>query len=206
MVSLKQVDLSKVQIYLDWLKTKIFLDSMAPNAASRFVKRGQVYECNLGVGVGSEEQKIRPCVILQRFEGNTHSPNTIVAPITHSGSALDVVAPITTQYNPDGSILLDGYALLGNITTVSKARLGNLVAALPPHDMKKIDKAIAVSLEVYSYYDNLENQLKGRLQFIDKIKAERNEAQDKLKEIKELLNVDDINDIVPEIQRLLSEK
>src|SRR3712207_7639950 len=51
-------------------------------ATKRIVKRGQVYDCLLGIGVGSEESKKRPCVILQYDSANAKSPNTIVAPIT----------------------------------------------------------------------------------------------------------------------------
>lgn len=102
------VNLDRVHTYLDWLKTKIFLDNQATNASKRIVKRGNVYRCYLGRGIGSEEEKERPCVVLQRFDGNVNSPNTIVAPITHTSSTLDIVIPINTRYNPDGTVLLDG--------------------------------------------------------------------------------------------------
>ena len=46
---------SKVQKCLEWLKTKLFLDLISSKAAKRIVKRGEVYKCNLGMGIGSEE-------------------------------------------------------------------------------------------------------------------------------------------------------
>ncbi len=103
------IGLDRVQLYLDWLKTKLFLDLTASGASRRIVTRGYVYQCNLGRGVGSEQEKERQCVILQCFDGNRNSPNTIVAPITHTESTLDIVVPIATQYKDDGSILLDGH-------------------------------------------------------------------------------------------------
>ena len=77
------IDLTKTQQYLEWLKNKLYLNAIAPSAKNRIIYRGQVYRCNLGIGVGSEECKERPCVILQYNSANKTSPNTLVAPITH---------------------------------------------------------------------------------------------------------------------------
>lgn len=101
----RSISLSKTQQYLDWLKTKLFLDSNAESAKKRVVKRGEVYKCNLGIGIGSEESKERPCVVLQRDKANLESPNTIVAPITHTSSTLPVVIPISPKYNNSGDVV-----------------------------------------------------------------------------------------------------
>jgi mRNA interferase MazF len=184
----RSIDLSKTQQYLEWLKTKLFLDSNADNARKRIVKRGEVYKCNLGLGIGSEESKERPCVILQSDAGNTTSPNTIVAPITHSTSTLPVVVPITPKYSNSGEVILDGNVLLANIVCVSKARLGDFVAKLDPLDMKAIDKAIAISLDVKKHYDKLENVLKDKLVYIDKLKEKIKVLEDKLSEKENEIN------------------
>lgn len=121
------IDLSKTQQYLDWLKDKLYLNAIARSAGKRTIFRGQVYHCNLGVGIGSEECKNRPCVILQYDSANKTSPNTIVAPITHTTSSLPIVVPITDKLDDKGNIILDGNVLLGNIVCVSKARLGDYI-------------------------------------------------------------------------------
>jgi len=185
------VRLDRVQLYLDWLKTKIFLDNQANSAAKRKVKRGNVYHCYLGRGIGSEEEKIRPCVILQGFDGNMNSPNTIVAPITHTTSTLDVVVPISTQYNPDGSILLDGNVLLGNIVTVSKARLGDFVTTLPISEMKQVDIALAKSIDIHKNIVKLENVIKDKDIYIGKLIEQRDNL---LRQIDELVNTKKEND------------
>jgi mRNA interferase MazF len=191
------IELSKVNKHLDWLKTELYLDvkaANAPNKIIRFVKRGQVYQCNFGVGVGSEQEKnYRPCVILQNYEGNRNSPNTIVAPITHSDSNLKVVVPIATQYKSDSSILLDGHVLLGNIVTISKARLGDYITDIPSSEIKKIDEAIAISVDIYKYYKDLELKLNDKIEYISKLKVQRNHAQDELKELLELLDCKSFN-------------
>ncbi len=67
------VDLTRVQKILDWVKSQIFLDATSVNAQNRLVKRGQVYRCNFGCGIGSEMQKDRPAVIIQTDPNNKSS-------------------------------------------------------------------------------------------------------------------------------------
>ena len=102
-----KIELGQVQKMLEWLKTKLYLDSIAQNACSRAIKRGQVYRCNFGCGIGSEMQKERPAVIIQNDVANSRSGNTIVIPITHDTSTLPCVANITPQTDAAGNIILE---------------------------------------------------------------------------------------------------
>ena len=52
--------------------------------------------------------------------------------------------------------------------------------------MKEIDIAIAISLNLMHYYAKLKNNLQDKLNYIEKIKNDRNIAQD---QVKELLNI-----------------
>jgi len=58
------------------MERKFTLNLISEQAKKRFVTRGQVYKCDLGVGIGSEMQKERPCVIIQNNIGNYKSGNT----------------------------------------------------------------------------------------------------------------------------------
>ena len=175
-----QVDLGVVQKALEWLKTKLYLNTQTISAQRRTVKRGQVYRCNFGVGVGSEMQKDRPAVIVQNDVGNKHSPT----------STLPCVASITPQYEADGVTLkLDGQANASNIMCVSKARLGAYVGTLSTSDMRAIDEAIAKTTGLMAYYADVKKQLNDKMTYIERIKAERNEAQDTLVEICSLLGL-----------------
>lgn len=59
------IDSIQIDKMLEWLKTKLKLDALSANAKRRTVKRGQVYRCNFGCGVGSEMNKDRPAVVIQ---------------------------------------------------------------------------------------------------------------------------------------------
>lgn len=182
------IDLTRTQNYLDWLKEKLYLNAIAPSAARRTISRGQVYECNLGTGIGSEECKKRPCVILQCNSANRSSPNTTVAPITHTTSTLPTVIPIVEKMDSNDRIILDGNVLLGNIVCVSKARLGNYIADLTPAEMKQVDEAISIALDLHHYYQTLQNIYNDKLQYIERLKDIRNSQNDDLAIRKEQLN------------------
>lgn len=164
-----KIDLEKTQSMLEWLKTKLFLDSIADKAKSRIVHRGEVYECNFGIGIGSEMQKDRPCVIVQGNLGNINSSNVIVAPITHTDKPLPCMAKITPQSNSQG-IILDGFANLSNIQTVSKARLGNYITRLSKKDIKEIDNALYVSVGVIKNIKNYEKKIENLENYIKILK------------------------------------
>ena len=172
------IDSLQVDKMLEWLKFKLKLDALSSNAKKRVVKRGQVYRCNFGCGVGSEMSKERPAIVIQNDIGNLHSGNTIVIPITHDVSTLPCVATINPQIDEKGDVILDGQANASNILCVSKARLGDFICDLPKCEMRKIDEAIAKGLDIMKYYAELSKKLSNREKYIEKIKVERNQAQD----------------------------
>lgn len=190
-----QIELNKIQDLLEWMKTKLYLNTIVEQANKRYVKRGQIYNCYFGIGVGNEIQKLRPCIILQNNIGNSKSGNIVVAPITHTYKDMPSIVKITTQYNDDGTILLDGYANVSNILCVSKARLGNYVTTLSTSEMKQIDAAIAISLDLMHYYAKLKNSLDDKLNYIQKIKQERNLAQNQVQELLKISNFTDFEEL-----------
>ncbi len=176
------IDLTKTQHYLEWFKRKLYLDALAPSAKNRVIYRGQVYHCNLGVGIGSEERKERPCVILQYNSANRTSPNTLIAPITHTISTIPVNVPVAEKRDPSGRLILDGNILLGNITCVSKARLGDYITDLSAEEMRAVDKAISLSLDINHHYQKLQNMYNDKLEYIEKLKENRTLLQADLDE------------------------
>lgn len=58
-------------------------------------------------------------------------------------------------------------------------------------EMKKIDEALAKTVDVMKYYADVSKKLANRESYIEKIKNERNQAQDELTELRKILNIDD---------------
>lgn len=113
------------------------------------INRGEIYYADLGKkGVGSEQNGIRPVVIIQNDVGNEYSPTVIVAPIT---SKIKTKAKIPTHVFLKGSkirIPLDSIILLEQITVIDKKRLKDIVGVLDYQETKEMDNAIVVSLGI----------------------------------------------------------
>lgn len=107
------------------------------------IKRGQIYYADLSPTVGSEQDGIRPVLILQNDRGNQFSPTTIVAPITSrkTKSCLPTHVRITAE-----GLKSDSVVLLEQIRTIDKSRLDGYVDKLSKDTMGKVDHAIIVSM------------------------------------------------------------
>ena len=108
----------------------------------REIKRGEIYYACLDNAIGSEQQKNRPVLILQNDIGNLHSPTTIVAIITTKNKKMHL--PCHIPVTLDGEHC--GIAALEQIRTIDKCRLTTYVGKLDLHKMKRINRAIKISL------------------------------------------------------------
>jgi len=174
--------MDRVQVYLDWIRDKMQLHLNAPSSVNRIIKRGEVYVCRFGRNIGSEQEKTRPCVILQVQSQNDKSPNTIVAPITHTSSTLDVVVPIKNQYDKNNNVILDGHVLLGNIVTISKSRLDSYITKLPKDEMDDIDIAILKSLGIHEKFTKLENKYRNEINHVKNLNKKIDSLEAQLKQ------------------------
>lgn len=80
------------------------------------IKRFDIYLINLDPTVGSEIQKIRPCVVVSPDEMNLFIKTVIIAPMTTKGRNYPTRVSCRLQGKP-GQIVLD------QIRTVDKTRL-----------------------------------------------------------------------------------
>ena len=184
------MDLTEVLDYAQWAKDIIKLNSQAHLAQKRTLSRGQVYWCSLGMGVGSEERKKRPCVIISTNSINIGSPNVIVAPITHSKTNVKTSFEIEKHYDSNGVLILDGYVLLANTVCVSKARLGDYIDTLSKDDMSKLNYSLMIAVGVYPLYIKKANELADKLSYIEKLKSKlidlTNENSEQKKKLEKL--------------------
>lgn len=192
-----QIDLIRTQKQLDWLKCKLLLDKLSVNAKRRIVKRGQVYWCNFGVGIGSELQKDRPAVIIQDNLPNKCSSNTIVVPITHNDSGLPCMVPLNERIDGNTSkAILDGNANTSHIITVCKSRLGDYICNLSEDEMKRIDQAISKELDINHYYLDLKKEYNELDEKFNTITEECEEYKTVLNSIVTLFELDENADLI----------
>lgn len=110
--------------------------------------RGAIFYVDLDPVVGSEQGGMnRPVVIIQNNKANTHSPTVIVAPITKK-NYVGKKYPTHIAIKQFDKIRPNSIVLLEQIKTIDKQRLKGFVTVVDDEDMKKIDKAIKISLDI----------------------------------------------------------
>lgn len=109
------------------------------------IKRGDVYWVNLEPVMGSEQGKVRPCVVVQNDLGNQHSPITIVAAIT---TKTNREFPFTVRISPgDGGLTEESLVLCHHLRSISiQERIKEKMGRFKPETMRRVDEALKTSL------------------------------------------------------------
>lgn len=113
------------------------------------MRRGDVYYADLRPVVGSEQGGVRPVLIIQNDTGNRHSPTVICAAITSRQNKAKLPTHIelrAEQYQMEKNSVI----LLEQLRTIDKARLKDRVCHLDEKMMARVNRALAISLELTS--------------------------------------------------------
>ena len=107
------------------------------------ILRGEIYYADLSPVIGSEQDGVRPVLVVQNNIGNKYAPTTIIAPITSqmSKKLLPTHIPFCGCGLAKNSIIL-----LEQIRTIDKSRLKQKIGQLPPEKAEVVDTAIKISL------------------------------------------------------------
>ncbi len=112
------------------------------------IKRGDIFLADLGEPTGSEQGRIRPCIVVQNDIANEFSPTTIIVPTT--SKIPKKYYPTTVVIEPAESGLKEKSSLLCNqIRTISiDDRIIKKIGSLKTETMKKVDEALKTSLGI----------------------------------------------------------
>ena len=114
------------------------------------IHRGDIFYADLRPVVGSEQGGIRPVLIIQNDVGNRHSPTVICAAITSKMNK----AKLPTHVELSASrydLVKDSVVLLEQLRTIDKQRLKDKVCHLDSEVLYKVDRALEISLQLYTY-------------------------------------------------------
>jgi len=111
------------------------------------IVRGDVVRVNLGSNVGSEQNGIRPCIVLSDDLNNIYSPTINILPLTskvNSKRKLPHHVIIDNEY-----IRMASIALCEQIDTVDKSRIvGNVLFKLSKDELREVSKAVIGQLRL----------------------------------------------------------
>lgn len=110
--------------------------------------RAEIWTCNFGVNVGSEINKVRPCLIISDDLGNVKATTIAVLPLTKK----EARQPTQVQLSQNDLAYVEK-ELMGTVNTeairnVSKARLGRRIAKLNEACMQRVDEALKLALNL----------------------------------------------------------
>ena len=108
------------------------------------VLRGEIYLADMRKGAYSEQNGIRPVLVIQNDVGNAQSPTVIIASIT---SKMDKpTLPTHVAVDTACGLHMNSIVLMEQLRTIDKHRLGKHIGILGEKQMKAIDKAITASI------------------------------------------------------------
>lgn len=167
--------LGKAQSINHWSAQKLYYCVGKKRQRSWTVKRGEVYFVDLGENVGSEENKLRPVVVLQSNAYNFKSPVFTCAIISTSTMTIpDIQIPLTGTYpyvdNKGDARTLSGTIDLGQIKTLGKERIvSHKICDLSSSEMNDVDSKIFNALglsSVINTKDNTIKSLEGKIEYL----------------------------------------
>lgn len=112
---------------------------------NRAARRGDIYYASLRKNSGSEQGGVRPVLIVQNDIGNRHSPTVIAAAVTNKRKH----GYLPTHVKIPGRICglpQDSTAMLEQLRTLDKSRLGRYAGSLDPETQRRIDRALEISV------------------------------------------------------------
>ena len=112
------------------------------------VLRGQMYYADLDPVIGSEQGGNRPVLVIQNNVGNRHSPTIIITPITTR--VKKVHQPTHIGIPPYFGLPQNSMAMLEQIRTIDKGRLGSYIGCLDDDVMDYVDKALGISVGLHA--------------------------------------------------------
>lgn len=108
------------------------------------ILRGDIYNADLGYNTGSEQNGLRPVLVIQNNTGNKFSPTIIVSPITSEIKKPEM--PTHVVLGRRFGLSLNSMVLLEQIRVIARERLGRFIGRVDSDTISRINQGICASL------------------------------------------------------------
>jgi len=168
--------LQKSQRISHWASQKLFYSVGKSHQRNWTVKRGEVYFVDLGENIGSEENKLRPIVVLQANSYNFKSPVFTCAIISNSPVTLpDIQISILNTYSykdeKNRNKILSGAIDLGQVKTIAKERIISKKVCTLTSEMDEVDNKLLNVFGLKPMLEKRDNTIKsltGKVEYLNK--------------------------------------
>lgn len=113
------------------------------NRSQSPAQRGEIWRINFNPGRGSEQQGIRPALVIQNNIGNPYAATTIVAAITSTIREYPVTVVLEKG---EGGLTKKSMVNLAQLLTLDKPRLLKKIGMLSKEKLMEVNEALKVSL------------------------------------------------------------
>jgi mRNA interferase MazF len=112
------------------------------------LRRGDIFDARLDPTEGSEQAGVRPVIIVSRDAINEASPVFVVIPCTTYHPERRIYPSQVLLQALDGGLRVDSLALGEQVRAIAKTRLRTKRGSLSSEALRKIDLALAITLDL----------------------------------------------------------
>jgi mRNA interferase MazF len=142
LMNVDERDKERFQRIINWTGTMMELSVKEKYAKNVSPRRREIWTCDLGENVGSELNKVRPCLIYQNDVGNKNANTTIILPITNREERIPTHVHLTQDAFASVEKEITGTIVAEQVRAVSKSRLGRKIGELTDSTMNRVDFAV----------------------------------------------------------------
>lgn len=106
------------------------------------IKRYDIVQVDLSGAIGSEQGKVRPCVVVQNDTGNYFAPTIIVMPMTHIIKNLHMPTHTLIKKTKENGLCEDSMVLGEQLRTVDKKRVKTKMGCIDNSNIQKSIKSV----------------------------------------------------------------
>jgi mRNA interferase MazF len=112
-------------------------------------RRGDIILVDLEPVRGSEQGRVRPCIIVQNDIANKFSPVTNVIPVTDAKNVKKWYPCLVNLKKEKAGLDKDSVAQCNQIRTIdTERRIIKQIGHISEHEMKEIDRALKIQLDL----------------------------------------------------------